>query len=34
MKYRIRTAIVDFFGILAIGIISFGIPTLFFTAIQ
>ena len=34
MKYRIRYAILDTIGLLAIGIICFGIPTLFFVAIQ
>lgn len=34
MKYRIRNAILDTIGLLAIGIICFGIPTLFFISIQ
>jgi len=34
MKYRIRHAILDAIGLLAIGVIGFGIPTLFFIAIQ
>ena len=34
MKYRIRHAILDAIGLLAVGIICFGIPTLFFVAIQ
>lgn len=38
MKYRIRhailDAILDAIGLLAIGIVCFGIPTLFFVAIQ
>ena len=34
MKYRIRYMILDAIGLLAIGAISFGIPALFFIAIQ
>ena len=34
MKYRIRHAILDTIGLLATGIVCFGIPTLFFVAIQ
>ena len=34
MKYRIRHAILDAIGLLAVGIVCFGIPTLFFVAIQ
>jgi hypothetical protein len=34
MKYRIRYALLDCLGLLALGIICFGIPTLFFVAIQ
>ena len=34
MKYRIRHAILDAIGLLALGTICFGIPTLFFISIQ
>ena len=34
MKYRIRHAILDAIALLAVGIVCFGIPTLFFVAIQ
>ena len=34
MKYRIRYAILDVIGLLALAVIGFGIPTLFFVAIQ
>jgi len=34
MKYRIRYAILDALALIAIGVIGFGIPTLFFIAIQ
>ena len=34
MKYRIRHAILDAIGLLSVGIVCFGIPTLFFVAIQ
>ena len=34
MKYRIRYALLDAIALLALGIICFGIPTLFFVAIQ
>jgi len=34
MKYRIRYALLDCLALLATGIICFGIPTLFFVAIQ
>jgi len=34
MKYRIRYALLDAAAFIAVGVIGFGIPTLFFIAIQ
>jgi hypothetical protein len=34
MKYRIRYALLDCLALLSLGVICFGVPTLFFVAIQ
>jgi len=34
MKYRIRYALLDAAALIAVGIVCFGVPTLFFIAIQ